>query len=129
MDFQDDAAEFSSEDVDTIVKNAITGCLTDVMYNPKKVRTDNSTTMTSKRLAHRVRVLTYVVGRATYRLLLKFGVDLTCDLAIRGVSCEVSVGEDLLLAVTIEKAAINGDQRYPDPYDIPPSMYLRIYFL
>ena len=37
MDFQDDAAEFSSEDVDTIVKNAITGCLTDVMYNPKKV--------------------------------------------------------------------------------------------
>lgn len=38
MDFQDDAAEFSSEDVDTIVKNAITGCLTDVMYNPKKVR-------------------------------------------------------------------------------------------
>lgn len=38
MDFQDDAAEFSSEDVDMIVKNAITGCLTDVMYNPKKVR-------------------------------------------------------------------------------------------
>lgn len=37
MDFQDDAAEFSAEDVDTIVKNAITGCLTDVMYNPKKV--------------------------------------------------------------------------------------------
>lgn len=37
MDFQDDAAEFSVEDVDTIVKNAITGCLTDVMYNPKKV--------------------------------------------------------------------------------------------
>lgn len=37
MDFQDDAAEFSSEDVDMIVKNAITGCLTDVMYNPKKV--------------------------------------------------------------------------------------------
>lgn len=40
MDFQDDAAEFSSEDVDTIVKNAITGCLTDVMYNPKKVSLD-----------------------------------------------------------------------------------------
>lgn len=37
MDFQDDAAEFSREDVDTIVKNAIAGCLTDVMYNPKKV--------------------------------------------------------------------------------------------
>ncbi|CAM9791571.1 unnamed protein product, partial [Phaeothamnion confervicola] len=34
---QDDAAEFSVEDVDTIVKNAITGCLTDAMYNPKKV--------------------------------------------------------------------------------------------
>ena len=38
MDFQDDGAEFSHEDVDTIVKHAITGCLADVMYNPKKVR-------------------------------------------------------------------------------------------
>ncbi|CAN0121078.1 unnamed protein product [Ascophyllum nodosum] len=36
MDFQDDGAEFSHEDVDTIVKHAITGCLADVMYNPKK---------------------------------------------------------------------------------------------
>lgn len=43
MDFQDDAAEFSSEDVDTIVKNAITGCLTDVMYNPKKVSLTKTT--------------------------------------------------------------------------------------
>lgn len=37
MDFQNEAVEFSVEDVDTIVKNAITGCLTDVMYSPKKV--------------------------------------------------------------------------------------------
>ena len=37
MDFQDDAAEFSVEDVDTICKNAIAGCLTDVTYSAKKV--------------------------------------------------------------------------------------------
>jgi hypothetical protein len=43
MDFQDDAAEFSVEDVDTIVKNAIAGCLTDVTYNAKKVNTTIST--------------------------------------------------------------------------------------
>lgn len=36
MDFQSDDA-FSQEDVDTIVKNAIRGCLTDVMYNHRKV--------------------------------------------------------------------------------------------
>jgi hypothetical protein len=42
MDFQDDAAEFSVEDVDTIVKNAIAGCLTDVTYNAKKVNTPRS---------------------------------------------------------------------------------------
>ncbi|KAG5180135.1 flagellar inner arm dynein light chain Tctex1 [Tribonema minus] len=37
MDFADDAAKYSVEDVDTIVKNAIAGCLTDVTYNAKKV--------------------------------------------------------------------------------------------
>lgn len=66
MDFQDDAAEFSSEDVDTIVKNAITGCLTDVMYNPKKVRIKGTTTNKFQD-AHCVRLRSVdIVGRASY---------------------------------------------------------------
>jgi dynein light chain Tctex-type 1 len=36
VDFQADD-QFNQEDVDTIVKNAITSCLTDVMYNQEKV--------------------------------------------------------------------------------------------
>mmetsp|Transcript_5980 Transcript_5980/g.8209 ORF Transcript_5980/g.8209 Transcript_5980/m.8209 type:complete len:121 (+) Transcript_5980:74-436(+) len=37
MEFQDDAAEFSHEDVEQTVKTAIQSCLNEVMYNPKKV--------------------------------------------------------------------------------------------
>jgi hypothetical protein len=38
MEFQDDTAEFPTEDVEMIVKNAIASCLLEHMYNPKKVR-------------------------------------------------------------------------------------------
>lgn len=37
MEFQDDTAEFPTEDVEMIVKNAIASCLMENMYNPKKV--------------------------------------------------------------------------------------------
>lgn len=37
MDFQENGEEFSLEDVETVVKNAIGSVLNDVMYIPKKV--------------------------------------------------------------------------------------------
>ena len=37
MDFQEGGEEFSSEDVETIVKNTIGSCLEQNMYNPRKV--------------------------------------------------------------------------------------------
>ena len=37
MDYQDDAAEFSVEDIETIIRTAIHAVLNEVSYNPKKV--------------------------------------------------------------------------------------------
>ena len=37
MDFQDDGADFSTEDVENIVKNAIPTCLGESLYNGKKI--------------------------------------------------------------------------------------------
>lgn len=94
MDFQDDAAEFSSEDVDTIVKNAITGCLTDVMYNPKKVR--------------RTRQRAKIPGPLVQQIYTSKSTLIVASLY--GVGCGVSVGDELLLAVAIKKAAVRSKE-------------------
>lgn len=91
MDFQDDAAEFSSEDVDTIVKNAITGCLTDVMYNPKKVSAGDD--------------------RVFYKALVQFHTYLTRNVSFKDSGAQSFCNSDLY-AVMMKYGIVSGFQHF-----------------
>ncbi len=117
--YQDDAAEFSPEDVETILRGAIHNNLNEHSYNPKKVNewTNAIVTQTLKELHALNRPFKYVI---TCIIMQKTGAGLTTAVSMhwdakKDGSCKIPWQNSTMhCIVTVYGVAVNID----DPQDL-----------